>query len=269
MNYLFKDGKRIAPEQAESFDFFAADRFNIFESIRTYDGIPFKVDDHLRRLGESAKTVGLALPTDLGHIKDELFHALAQIPKSEYFIRVTVIDDSVLILFVPAKQYPPSIYKKGVAVTTAATNRNPVNPMFPPAKTSNFLNQILGTLDPATCDSFEIMFKGMDGNLLEARTWNFFIVKDGVLKTPPTMGLLSGVTRKFVINLALHLGIPFEETNITRHEAYNADEAFLTNTSGEIVPIRTWDGRIVGEKIPGPFTIRLHNEYKRAVKHEN
>ncbi len=267
--FLFKDGKQISPEKAESVNYFAANRLNIFESIRTYDGIPFKIDEHLKRLGESAKTAGFELPTELEHIKLEILRAMKKVPKAEYFIRVTVIEDSVLILFVPEKQYPASIYKEGVDVTTVATLRNGANSGFPPAKTSNFLNQILGTLDPGGQTSFEVIFKGEDGTLQEARTWNFFIVKKGMLKTPPPEGLLSGVTRKFVIKLALNLRIPFQETKLTRHEAYNADEAFLTNTSGEIVPIRTWDARKIGTTVPGPITKRLHIEYKKAVKNEN
>lgn len=267
--YLFKDGIKISPEKAESADFFATEQLNVFESIRTYRGKPFKIEDHLKRLGESAKTAGLELPTELEHIQHELERALKKIPKADYFIRVTVTSDSVLILFVPGKQYPASIYTKGVEVTTVPTVRNPVNAGFPPAKTSNFMNQIMGTLDPVNSNFFELIFKGMDGTLQEARTWNFFIAKDGVLKTPPKTGILAGVTRKFVIELAAHLRIPTEETPITRHEAYNADEAFLTNTSGEIVPIRAWDGRKIQVPIPGPITKRLHAEYRKRTKHEN
>jgi len=264
--YLFKNGGRISPDKAESVDFFSSEQLNVFESIRTYNGRPFKVEEHLKRLGESAKTVGLELPTELEHIKTELNRCLNKIPKSEYFIRITVTSDAVLILFVPGKQYPPSIYKKGVKVVTVPTVRNPVNSAFPPAKSSNFLNQILGTLDPVGQDAFEIMFKAEDGTLQEARTWNFFIVKDGVLKTPPRIGLLGGVTRKFVIELAAFLHIPFEETPITRHEVYNADEVYLTNTSGETVPACEWDGRRIRGPIPGRITQRIQREYRKRTQ---
>ncbi len=267
--HLFKDSQKIDFEKAVSAGYFSADSFNIFESIRTYHGKPFKIDEHLKRLGESAKTVGLELPTELEHIRTELNQCIKKVPKGEYFIRITVTTESVLILFVPGKEYPAEIYTEGVRVTTVPTLRNSANSAFPPAKTSNFLNQIMGTIDPVSDGAFEIIFRGSDGTLQEARTWNFFIVKNGALKTPPTMGILSGVTRKFVIELAAHLHIPFEEVPLTKYEAYNADEAFLTNTSGEIVPIRDWDGRKIGVKIPGPVTKRLHAEYRKRTKNEN
>lgn len=267
--YLFKDGQKIDAEKAETARYFSADSFNIFESIRTYNGKPFKLDEHLKRLGETAKTVGLELPTELEHIRTEINQCMKKVPKDDYFIRVTVVADSVLILFVPEKKYPAEIYTEGVRVTTVPTLRNSANSSFPPAKTSNFLNQIVGTIDPVSEGAFEIVFRGADGTLQEARTWNFFIIKKGVLQTPPAMGILSGVTRKFVIELAAHLRIPFEETPLTKHEAYNADEAFLTNTSGEIVPIRDWDGRKIGVKVPGPITKRLHAEYRKRTKNEN
>lgn len=266
--YFFKDGIKISPDKAEDAEYFTTQQVSVFESLRTYGGAPFKLKDHLARMGESAKTVGLELPTELEHVEKELVRCLQKIPKGDYFIRVTATSDTLLILFVPEKKYPKSIYMRGVKVSTVPTLRNAPNSAFPPAKSSNFLNQILGTIDGAASGSFEVIFKGQDGLLQEARIFNFFIVKGGMLKTPPRGGLLGGVTRKFVIELAAHLAVPVKETPLTRHEIYNADEAFLTNTSGEIVPIREWDGRRIGARVPGPVTKKLREIYRKKAHEE-
>lgn len=271
MIYLFKNGKKIAPEAAVSASYFAGEFCNLFESIRTYEGRPFKVREHLARLKESAQTTGLRLPLSIDKMEKQFRSCLAQVPHAEYFIRITLVGNSVLILFAPPKPYDASVYRKGVSVRTVPTLRNPIYAAFPPAKTSDFLNPILGTLDgPAQAhpNGFELMFRSEAGTLQEARISNFFIVKDGVLKTPPASGVLAGVTRQFVIHLAARLGILCEETPLTRYDAYTADEAFLTNTSGEIVPIRRWDMRRVGEKTPGPVTRRLRTIYKETVQNE-
>jgi len=264
--YLFLNNKQINPEQLESVYYFDEPSANIFESVRTYDGHPFLLKQHLERLRASAKTAGFSLKKTEKQITEELHEYLNQLPRQEYFIRITLLPKGLSFLFIPGKKYSSHIFKTGVVVRTVPTHRNHVNSIPPGVKSSNFLNQVLGLLEKGKGGVFEILFLSSTGELQEACTWNFFIVKQGVLKTPSAQGLLGGVTRSFVIELASFLKLPVQETVIMRLDAFNADEAFLTNTSGEIVPIREWDGRTIGGGKPGPITKKLMRAFKQRVK---
>lgn len=253
-------------DRVEGVDYFEGPSFNVFESIRTYGGIPFQLEEHLQRLRESSVTSGLELKDAASELKKKVMACLKQVPRGDYFIRLTLTPKHFWILFLPEKKRDKAIYQKGVSVRTAPTVRHSSHSSYPGVKSSNFLNQVLGTLDMGKKEVFEIMFLSPSGELQEARTWNFFLIKKGTLRTPDLPGILGGVTRKFVIELASILSIPVEETTLSRADAYNADEAFLTNTSGEIVPIQEWDGRKIGNGKLGPLTKSLTKKYKQEVR---
>ena len=162
------------------------------------------------------------------------------------------------------KKYPLDVYKKGVSVSISSVPKNHFQSCFPEAKASNYLNVIQSYLDPAGNNAFETIFRGQDGYIREARISNIFIVKDNVLMTP-LHGILCGITRGFVIECARSLRLEVEERYFTAHDIYTADEAFLTNTSGEIVPIRELDKRSIGKEVPGKWTKRLQKEFTRRV----
>ena len=239
----------------------------VFENLRTYEGKFFGLDEHLDRFFESAKTVGLQIPAARAELKTRLETALAQSGKKEAFIRLTLMDKEIFI-FVTERTHPPEIYREGVALRTSAVKRNSSAAEFPEAKSTSSLNQVLATLDPAPSGNYETLFLGPQGYLTEARIGNLFIVKENRLLTPPPVGLLNGVTRRFVIKWARSEGIPVEETLLTRHELFNAEEAFLTNTSWEILPVREVDGRKIGDKAPGPLTRKLQRLFRRGVERE-
>ncbi len=134
----------------------------------------------------------------------------------------------------------------------------------PQAKTTDYLNALMATLDPSP--GYEWVFLDRDGFVTEVRIGNLFIVKDGRLFTPPLTGILNGVTRRFVLECASLAGLETRERPLSRHEVYNADEAFLTNTSWEILPVREMDGRSTGKQIPGKITCRLHTIFKNRVR---
>ena len=241
---------------------------NVFETMKASGASIFRLSEHLNRLFESAKTAGAQIPKERKEIETELENALKQIPPQEtVFLRLTAIGSHTMI-FVFHRTYPNHIYEKGVGLMTTAVCRNESNAFPPEAKTGQFLNAILSHLDPVLAGAFESLFLNQEGYVTETRASNFFIVKNEILKTPEPRGILDGVTRRFVIECARKEGFPVHEMPITRHEVWNADEAFLTNTSGEIVPVAFLDGRKIGSITPGAITKKLMGRFQSELAQE-
>ncbi len=239
----------------------------IFESLRAYAGVIFRLEDHLDRFFESAKTLGVNVPETRLRLKARLKKELRESGLQDAFLRVTLVGDGLFVI-VTERKHPKEIYQKGVSIKTGAVPRNLSQAMFPETKSTSCLNQVLATLDSADDLPYEILFLNSEGYLTEARIGNFFIAKHGRLFTPPPHGLLHGVTRRFVIECARLGKVPVEESPLTRHDLFNADEAFLTNTSWEILPIREADARRIGGNLPGPVTQKLQKIFHREVKKE-
>lgn len=246
----------------------------IFESLRAYEGILFGLEEHLDRFFESAKTLAIKIPETRAEIKKRIRKALAEFGKKDAFIRLTLIKEGetyelpLLSVIVTERRHPPEIYQKGVSLRTTAVRRSLSQAVFPEAKSTEFLNQILTILEPNPQADYESLFLNAQGYLTEARIGNIFMVKEGRLFTPPPQGILNGVTRRFVIKCARLGKIPVKEQPLTRHELFNAEEAFLTNTSWEILPLSKVDGRRIGGEIPGPVTRRLQTLFRREVRKE-
>lgn len=248
----------------------------IYESLRAYDGVLFCPTEHLERFFESAKTLGLKVPKTREEIAVDLKKALNKSGKKDAFVRLTLMGTpAFLSIIVIERKHPHEIYQKGVSLRTAVVRRNSSNSTFPEAKSTDCMNQVLATLEPAPSGNYEILFLNAEGYLTEARIGNLFMVTaqqspKGVsrLITPPPNGLLNGVTRRFVIECARRGKIPVEERPLTRHELFNAGEAFLTNTSWEILPIREVDGRKIGDAVPGGVTKKLQRIFKEQVQKE-
>ena len=238
-----------------------------YESLRAYEGVIFRDEEHLNRFFESAKSLGLKIPKSRKEIRRELEGALRESGRGEAFLRLTLVGEEVFVI-VTERTHPSEIYRKGVSLKTSPVRRNPSHQGFPEAKSTSCLNQILGTLDPAPPGNYEILFLNSDGYLTEARIGNLFIVTKGHPATPPPVGLLNGVTRRFVIECARLAKTPVEEKPLMRHDLFNAQEAFLTNTSWEILPIREVDGRKIGGALPGPVTKKLRAIFRREVEKE-
>ena len=264
---IFVNGKKVNSDQIFESSF-SEDKIFIFESLRSYEGRVFQLGEHLDRLFESAKTVGLKLPKTRAQIKRELAECLTEYSKQDAFIRLTIDEKDSFIMILDRKR-PAWIYEKGVDLKTAVTRRNFVNASPPEPKTNAFFNNVLGMMEQHGSDVYESIFLDSNGYVTEATVWNLFMVKNEKLFTPQT-GILNGVTRQFVIECAEEEHFPVFESNLTRHDFWNADEAFLTNTSGEIVPIRSLDGRLIGKEIPGVITRRLmarfHKELMKELK---
>ena len=262
---IFANGKKVKSEHLFPAEF-SEDKLFVFESLRSYRGHIFRLEEHLARLFESANTIGLKLCKTKVQLKKELATCLASIPKQDAFIRLTINDQDSFILILDRKR-PSWIYKRGVDLKTAVTRRTFVKAAPPEPKSSAFFNSVLGVMEQNSSDVYESIFLDADGYVTEATVWNLFMVKEDKIFTPQ-VGILNGVTRQFVIECAGKESLPVVEWNLTRHDFWSADEAFLTNTSGEIVPIRSLDGRTIGKEMPGLITKRLTARFRKELKQE-
>lgn len=262
---IFINGKEVNSGQIFE-PSFSEDKILVFESLRSYKGRIFRLNEHFDRLFESAKTVGLKLPKTRTQIKKELAACLIRYGKQDAFIRLTIDEKDSFIMVLDRKR-PAWIYEKGVDLKTAVTRRNFINAAPPEPKTSAFFNNVLGVMEQRGSDVYESIFLDSSGYVTEATVWNLFMVKDEKLFTPQA-GILNGVTRQFVIECAEKEGLSVFESNLTRHDFWSAEEAFLTNTSGEIVPIRSLDGRLIGIDIPGTITKRLMDRFHKELTEE-
>src|SRR3989338_545810 len=198
-----------------------------FESLRSYGGRVFRFEEHLDRLFESAKTCGLEVSKSREELKREVFFILRNFSHADIFVRLTVDDRASYILVLERKR-PSWIYEKGIDLKTSVVRRNSVNSLPPEPKTNAFLNNVLGFMEKEDHGIYDALFLDSRGYITEASVWNIFVVKEERLFTPET-GILHGVTREFVIECAQKESLPVIETNLTRHDIWNAEEAFLTN----------------------------------------
>jgi branched-chain amino acid aminotransferase len=163
--------------------------------------------------------------------------------------------------------YPRTLYEKGVSVETAVPRRSAPRAWDPQIKASQFVSGVLAVLDNAGRRFYELIFLNQDQSLAEGTVSNIFLVKQKRVLTPSAhSGILRGVTRSFVLSLARKRGLEVCETLLSRHEVYNADECFLTNTSSEILPVVYFDRRKIGEGKPGPATRMLMRDFKDHAK---
>ncbi len=238
----------------------------VFESLRSYDGVIFRLKEHLSRLSESAKTINLKLPKSTDQLETELKSCLFQTSKKEAFLRISVDEHNSYILVTERKR-PTWIYEKGIDLKTSVMHKNQPNAVPSEIKTNAFLTNVLAILEKPEEHIYEVILLDPNGFVTESTVWNLFMAKNGQILTAGT-GILHGVTRQFVVECAALEGLPVIETNLTRHDLWNADEAFLTNTSGEIVPIRTLDARRIGSKVPGELTKRLTARFQKELDRE-
>ncbi|MFZ5802532.1 MAG: aminotransferase class IV [Candidatus Omnitrophota bacterium] len=266
---LYRRGERVEPEVLKNIP---EESVGVFETVRAYDGVVFHLEEHLDRLRESAKTAGYRLPRTDCEIRAEIDHAIADQGALDAVIRLTFMEDELFIM-VGSKVHPKTLYEQGVRLRTSPVRRALTQASFPEAKTSCYPNGVMAFMEPRAPEIYEWVFLNREGLVTEVSIGNLFLAPSqgpgkgacGVLKTPPVLGILNGVTRRFVIECASQLGLRVEEVPLTRHEVFNAAEVFLTNTSWEVLPVRELDGREIGNKIPGIRTQQIHREFKKRV----
>lgn len=256
----------------------------VFEGIRSYSRLVFKLKEHIDRLYESAKTICLDIPLT----KEQLIKAVCgtlRINKLENaYIRLVVSrgegdlgldprkclgNATVVIIVDRIALYPEALYKKGLEIITVPTIRNLPEALNPQIKSLNYLNNILAKIEAINCGYEEAIMLDSLGYVAECTGDNIFIVKHNELYTPPQcMGTLRGITRDTILEIASKKDIPVHEHVITRHEVYIADECFLTGTAAEVIPVVKVDGRIIGAGKPGALTLKLIEEFHKLTKRE-
>jgi branched-chain amino acid aminotransferase len=224
----------------------------VFEGIRVYAGKVFRLKEHLERLYDSARAIALEIPLSPPQMAEAVESTVKANAKKEGYIRLVVTrgagslgldprktsDPQVIIIVDDIVMYPQELYEHGMEIVTASTIRNHPNALSARVKSLNYLNNIMAKVEGVRAGCHEALMLNVNGEIAEATGDNVFLVKHGVLKTPPPdAGILEGVTRNAVMELARAAGIPVQEPPLTRHDVYTADECFLTGTAAEVFPI--------------------------------
>jgi branched-chain amino acid aminotransferase len=253
----------------------------VFEGIRVYAGKVFRLRQHVDRLYESARHIQLEIPLTREKMTEAVLSTVKANAKVEGYIRLVVTrgagslgldprkttDPQVIIIVDDISMYPPELYENGMEIITASTIRNHPDALSPRVKSLNYLNNILAKIEAIQGGCLEALMLNVNGELAECTGDNIFLVKNGVLKTPPpNAGILEGVTRNAVIELARAANVPVQEVPLTRHDVYAADECFLTGTAAEVIPIIKCDKRVIGTGKPGPVTRLLHERFHQLAR---
>jgi len=253
----------------------------VFEGIRSYGGKIFRLQEHVRRLFDSARGIRLSIPMTPREVADAIEATRRANGLEDAYFRVVVTrgigtlgldpgrcrEPQVFIICDRIELYPPAICANGLEIITAATMRTPPNAVSPRLKSLNYLNNILAKIEATDAGVLEAVMLNHLGYVSECTGDNLFIVRDGVLSTPPvSAGILKGITRDSVIEIAGRFGIQVREENLTRLDLYIADECFLTGTAAEVVPVVRIDKRLIGSGKPGPMTKRLGEEFHRLAR---
>ena len=253
----------------------------IFEGIRIYGGNIYRLDSHLERLYESAKTIMLNIPLTLPQMKEACAEVSRRNDLMDGYIRLMVtrgVGDlgldprkcdraTVIIIADKIKMFPPEYYTRGLEIATVPTTRNMADALNPKIKSLNYLNNVMAKLEANNMGVAEGLLLNSQGYVTEGTGDNIFIYREGGLQTPPTYdGALAGITRSSIVHMAKKMGINTEKKTLTRHDLYNASECFLTGTAAELIPVVKIDGRIIGAGKPGPIFKKLLAEFRKLTK---
>ena len=257
----------------------------VYETLRTYDGKPFLFERHMRRLRASASMLALTVPPSNEDIdrrfRDTMSAAGLGVDGREAYIRILVTRGVGELTYDPAACSQPSIvviakahvdppadaFERGVTVALVGIVRNHPGSVNPIIKSNNLLNNALAMQEAFKRGAFEGLMRNYRGELAECTTANLFAVKDGVALTPPLdAGLLAGITREFLFEVGRDVGVSVREQTLKDADLFGADEAFLTSTTRELVPIVRVDDRTIGAGKPGPVTKKLLDEFRRKAR---
>ena len=279
---VYIDGEYLPKEAAKIsvFDHGLLYGDGVFEGIRSYKGRVFKLDEHLQRLYDSAKAIMLKIPISIEEMEEAVLETLRRNQLHDAYIRLVVtrgVGDlgldpdkcpvpTIVIIADKIALYPPHLYDDGLEIITVSVRRNYAEAISPRIKSLNYLNNILAKIEGKQAGVEEVLMLNAEGYVVECSGDNIFFVKENIIVTPPThLGILEGVTRNAVIDLAHEVGITVEEKVFTRHDLYTAEECFLTGTAAEVIPVVKIDQRIVGNGSPGAVTQKLIEEFHHVT----
>lgn len=280
--WIYLNGQFVTKEQATvsvyDHGFLYGD--GIFEGIRIYNGNIFKCKEHLNRLYDSAKSIMLEIPLTYEEMEQALVETLRRNEMRDGYIRLIVsrgagnlgLDPnrcekaSVIIIVEQLAIYSEEAYKNGLKAVSVSTRRNIPDALNPKIKSLNYLNNILVKIQSNLAGAGEAIMLNAQGYVTEGSGDNIFIVKNGVMTTPPCyLGALEGITRQAIIEICEKKGLKLKEEPFTLHDVYVADEVFLTGTAAEVIAVREVDGRIIGGGSAGPVTLELLEDFRSIV----
>lgn len=256
---------------------------SVYETLRTYGGRPFHLDRHLRRLRASAGRLGIPVPEGDEPFARDVEAILARAENPESYIRIMmtrgvgdvsyhferVQGPTRVVIVKPYEPLPERCYREGVPVIVASVRRNSPRALDPAIKSGNLINNILAVREAQAAGAFEPILLNHNGEVAEGASANVFVVKGGAGLTPPLgAGILPGITRQLLLEIGGGIGVPMREETLGVADLLGADEAFITSTLKEAVPVRAVDGKPVGDGRPGPVTLRLLKAYRDyAARH--
>lgn len=253
----------------------------VFEGMRTYGGKVFRLEQHLDRLWDSAKAIWLPIPLSRAEMAQAVNDTVQASGIADGYVRLVVTrgagtlgldpnkcsDPQVIIIADHITLYPDEYYEHGLEIVTVSTIRNHPAALSPRIKSLNYLNNILAKIEGQKAGCVEALMLNHKGEVAECTGDNIFLVRRGRLLTPPIdAGILEGVTRSVVIELAQQASIPVLEIPLTKHDVYIADECFLTGSAAEIVPVVKVDNRAIGDGTPGPVTRELTRRFRQLTR---
>lgn len=253
----------------------------VFEGMRSYGGKVFRMVEHLERIWDSAKAIRLAIPIS----RDEMATAVNDTLKTngivDGYIRLVVTrgagtlgldpnktsNPQVIIITDRIELYPAEYYENGLEIITASTIRNHPVALNPRIKSLNYLNNILAKIEGLQAGCVEALMLNHKGEVSECTGDNIFIIRRGEVLTPPIdAGILEGITRDAVIEIARDAGLTVKEMSLTRHDVYVADECFLTGSAAEVIPVVKVDSRTIGDGRPGTVTRDLMQRFHELTR---
>lgn len=258
--YVYLNGKIVPSKEAviSVFDHGFLYGDGIYETMRVYDRVIFKLHEHLQRLFRSASMIGLTIPLEFDSLKISVYETLIANGFRNAYIRVTVsrgrgaigldpdlcVDPTIVIIVHEFKEYPQAFYKDGISLIIAETKRNLKEAIDPRIKSLNFLNNILAKIEAKKRGAYEAIMLNVCGKLTEGTISNLFFYKNGTLCTPSLdCGILDGITRGMIIDLARREDLKVKEAKFTKKDIYSAEEVFITNTTTEVMPVSKVDDR--------------------------
>ena len=280
------DGQIVSPAEAKVsvFDrgFLYGD--SVFETIRTYDGQPYALDEHIERLAGSAQRVAIELPVSVGQLRERVLRVVQESGNPESYIRLMVtrgsgelglapdlaVEPLVVILVTPLTPPPPEAYREGIAVISHHTRRATDSTLAEGAKVGNYLASVLAMKEAKSRGAAEALILDADGRVVEGATSNLFLFTSGprpVLVTPPvSAGILPGITRAGVLEVARELGLQVELRAPTLDDLHRASEVFISSSIRELLPVVRIDDQQVGDGRPGPLTRQIHEAFRAFVR---
>jgi branched-chain amino acid aminotransferase len=252
----------------------------VFEGIRFYNGRVFRLEEHIDRLFDSARAIALNIGLEKSAVIEATLETIRQNKLQDGYIRLVVtrgVGDlglnpmlcpqaSIFIIASKITLYSADKYENGLDVVTCSTRRIPHGALSPMVKSLNYLNNVMAKIEAQNAGAGEGLMLNEQGFVSECTGDNIFIIKNGVISTPPiAAGALAGVTRAVVFDLAAELGIPIREPMMTRYDIFTADECFLTGTAAEVIPAVKLDTRLIGDGKPGPLTRRLIGRFRELT----